>query len=178
MKPILLLDVDGAVCPVSEKPPVHIWPENAWMEAEVSTLDDCRWKMRAAEPVVRFLHRLHFLDVADIRWHTTWQHGVYALEEALGLPAFPVQTALPNGPIRRGPDWKVEAVRLLLKQGNNVIWVDDDAARWLPQTLGLQSYPGRLWTVTPLEREGLGMDHLEQICQIIGIDFKDNEGGL
>lgn len=158
MKPILLLDIDGTINADCN----DMWPE--WVETRAHSLDGLPWKIMAAVPVLNFFKKLHQLDVADIRWHSTWQAASLNVGDALGLPPFGVQDALPNGAIHRGAAWKLEAVEFLWAQGETVIWVDDEANDLLDRS----SEPD--WVVCPRRDTGLDADDLLRIARLLRVE--------
>src|SRR5262245_1742733 len=87
--PVWLLDVDGVINAATRN---GVWPAADVVEVTAPS-GGLAWVIRAAQPVLDFISRIHSEGLAEIRWHTTWQHEVVALAEELGLPRFAVQDA-------------------------------------------------------------------------------------
>lgn len=133
--PVWLLDIDGVVNAISVDPHPAVWPAGCWVRAE-ATCTGVEWPLLAAGPVLNFVRRVHRTGLAEIRWHTTWQHEAAGVSRALDLPEFPVQRAPEFGVVQAvggaepvGPAWwKLPAAeRVVAEEGRALLWTDDDA---------------------------------------------------
>ena len=172
--PVWLLDIDGVInaFPTIRQP--GSWRRNQRMRVKVR-----RFTVEVARPVLDFIHKVHEEGLAEIRWHTTWQHDAPNLGEILGLPNFAVQDSPEfryrrnNTPIWLGADvldwWKLPAAeRVLLDEGRPLLWTDDDAADLSDYTCGqLASYGPPLLIVAPDPVTGMVQADLDNIWNFL-----------
>lgn len=168
-KPVILLDIDGVINATSMKIPTHIYPATSWIRVHVDG-----FQITAARPVVDFLNRINREDLAEIRWHTTWQDRAPDVAEALGLDDFLVQPTdeWPDSSARTAERilagfprwWKYPAAYFLLKEGRKVVWIDDDIWSELPAVYrqGLKKH-GIIRMVSPERIWGLQPGHMREI---------------
>src|SRR5687768_10208625 len=139
--PVMLLDIDGVVNAMSTKPPTHVWKAHHWNQGSQLADDGVEYPMLWAQPVVDWLTVLHEQELAEIRWHSTWQDESLKVGRLMGLPEFKVQecpewlryqfngSALASELIRAcmPPWWKYPAVeRVVTQEKRRLIWIDDD----------------------------------------------------
>lgn len=136
-KPVLLLDIDGVVNALSKQPPVDAWPEDAWLSFGAEYVTGDVFPMRVSKEVVEFINMLHRNDLAEVRWHTTWQHRAKLVGKLAGFDNFDIAEApefadyrtFQQRQIRAGLPtwWKLPAAqRVVRDEKRSVIWVDDD----------------------------------------------------
>jgi hypothetical protein len=156
--PVWLLDIDGVINAATRgKPPTHAWPATDWIDTRAKT-----WRILAARPVLDFIRTVHEKGMAEIRWHTTWQHDAQLLADALDLPTFSVQHAPEFDELRAGW-WKLPAAHRALDEGRGLVWTDDDIAVEVSDVeLASFAMAGAV-VLTPPVRTGLCPRHLEQI---------------
>lgn len=147
-KPVLLLDIDGVINAVSEKPDTAAWPIEDWVTGQVAITiggDEEPLPVLYAQPVIDFINDIHEKDLVEIRWHTTWQHNAQKLADLTGLPEFAVADApeilnhsrwVAGQIMREQPTWwKLPAAeRVILDERRPLIWVDDDISFELGKT--------------------------------------------
>ena len=166
-RPLWLLDVDGVLNAVHDKPDRSVWPADQWMSFDAEdTRDGLSWPMLIARPVVDFLTDIHRRGLAEIRWHTTWQREAWAIADHVGLPRFEVQDA-PEFDSCEGW-WKLPAAhREIYDSGRTVVWTDDDLAFDLsPQERRELGRRGAK-LVIPQQRLGLIKRHLREIGEFL-----------
>lgn len=179
-RPVWLLDVDGVVNAISQKPDGAVWPKKEWVTCTGRT-GNAEWPILAAQPVLDFIAAVHTSGRAEVRWHTTWQHDALALAELLRLPEFGVQDCPEFYPERqlaggaaavavRNCWWKLPAAeRVLGEEGRPVIWTDDDINReigWRGRDRTLRTL-GPILTISPPQHVGLTPRHLRQVDDFI-----------
>lgn len=170
-RPVWLLDVDGVINAVGDRPPTHVW-RGGWMRRRVTN-----FPIMAAKPVLDFINRMHRIGLVEVRWHTTWQECALELGEVLGLPVFPVQDA-PEF-LRRGPRWwKLPAAeRVALVEGRPLVWTDDDLAlrtTYVGRALSQMREEVPVLTVAPDAQTGLTPRHLRKIEAFL----RDRQSGV
>jgi hypothetical protein len=183
--PVWLLDIDGVLNAICDDPDDAVWPLDQWVRAE-ATCAGVQWPLLAALPVLHFVRRIHEAGLAEIRWHTTWQHEATGVARALDLPDFPVepcpeftgQGQRVGGAAPTGPRWwKLAAAERIIDGGRSLLWTDDDADNQLRQhgdsplsPDGEQEDPTRVPTVLiicPRPNEGMTAAHLSQIAEFL-----------
>ena len=164
-RPIWLLDVDGVINVPWTNPPAHVWA-GKWQRREKLY----QFPFLTAQPVLDFITRIHEEGLAEVRWHTTWQHAAHKIEDEFGLPRFEVQPApefhLPEFTIRGGHWFKLPAAERLIEEGHTVVWTDDDLRWQAPRDrdrIAKLRRTGRLLTIAPDDRTGLTPAHLRKI---------------
>lgn len=165
-RPVWLLDVDGVLNVYGAPAPTRVWPGPDWEYRDLLH----QFPFLAARPVLEFVARMHEEGLAEVRWHTTWQHAAHKIEDEFGLPEFAVQDAPEFGDrsyqIRGGKWFKLPAAERLIEEGRTVLWTDDDLAWQHPGTvkrINKLRATGRLLTIAPRYNEGLTPSRLLQI---------------
>ena len=116
--PLLLLDIDGTLCPVGPGPEGalrHLWTGagSVWFRADL--------------PEVLAELAAHY----ELAWATAWQHHAnLLLAPALGLPALPVVPFTDPAPDEvgsryAGRTWKLPSVQRFAA-ARPLAWIDDD----------------------------------------------------
>ncbi len=171
-KPVWLLDFDGVINAITGKPDPSVWPREEWVRG-TAFADGVGWPVLAARPVLAFVHEVHTAELAEIRWHSTWQqHANTVIRPLLGLPEFPVQPSPERtlGPMYQGW-WKLPAAeRVLHEEGRPLVWTDDDLATERarrPRGLGTVAGAASTLLVSPRQNTGLTPKHLRQIREFL-----------
>jgi hypothetical protein len=165
--PIWLLDIDGVINAWDEDVPYFLWPE--WTTVEVPN-GPHHYPIKTAHGVRDFICRVHEEGLAEIRWHTTWQHDANRVGTAVGLPEFPVQPAREHGAwrYRQTQLWKVPTVfQVAAEEGRPVLWTDDDARQMLADHQLLTLIAMGCTVIAPDGRIGLAPQELEAIEQVL-----------
>lgn len=184
--PVWLLDVDGVVNQIGERPNTSIWPRDQWSSGTASC-QGREWPILWAQPVVEFIRMIHESGRAEIRWHTTWQHEAANIEKLTGLPSLAVAHApefdnQPQHAARAILDglprwWKLPAaLRVVRDEQRPLIWADDDINPELGTRYtidNLRQYAPTL-TISPNQYNGLTPKHFRQIAAWIGDTTRDN----
>jgi hypothetical protein len=170
-RPVWLLDIDGVVNAISVDPDPAVWPADCWVRA-AATCTGVEWPLLAAGPVLDFVRAVHRTGLAEIRWHTTWQHEAVGVSRALDLPEFPVQVApefrtvqAVGGATPVGAAWwKLPAAeRVVAEEGRALLWTDDDCEfqldGWTGEEHALRRTPSVL-IVAPRTHVGLAPQDL------------------
>ena len=150
MRPLVLLDVDGVLNAVTNRPDPRVWPD--WQRGRAAA-DGRQWPIVWSPSVVAAVRE--WLAVGDVHWLTTWGHHANdGLRALLDLPELPVAGtwADANAPEPAGspddgavahaavapaaPDeltgrwWKFDVVRGLVRAEPTrpLVWIDDDLA--------------------------------------------------
>ena len=117
-KPLLLLDIDGVLNPLSNNPPPGY--QTYWIDG---------YSVALSERHGRWFRELH--DLFDIVWASTWEHSANeSVGPLLGLPQLGV---VEFGEDRVGDTWKLQAV-VAYAEDRPLVWIDDmlyDDARTL-----------------------------------------------
>lgn len=143
--PIWLLDVDGVLNAVTNKPDRQIWSD--WRQGR-ATADGVSWPICFSPTVARTIRRLHESGRAEVRWLSTW--GRWANGELRGLLELPELTVaaeraavtqqLPDDAVvasaashgdavgGHGAWWKLAAVRAVVaaEPDRTLLWTDDE----------------------------------------------------
>jgi hypothetical protein len=127
--PVWLLDVDGVVNAASEKPNTAAWSAAEWCAGD-AVVRGRTMRILWAQPVVDFIRLVHESARAEVRWHSTWQHDVRALEELVGLPRLTVAVAPEFASRDSTPEWwkLAAAERVVRCERRALVWADDDLA--------------------------------------------------
>ena len=180
--PVWLLDIDGVVNVVAEKPYPSVWPKSAWQRAHAD-VDGIRYPLLVAAPVVDFVSEVHATGSAQVRWHTTWQqHAVHTFGPLFGFPELAVEHApefgappRPRAATGGAPPvsawWKLAAAeRVVAEQQRALLWTDDDLG-YAVQTLGLGAVQecADCLLISPRTDHGLTPEHLERIRAFLGM---------
>lgn len=174
-KPVWLLDIDGVINAVANKPDGSVWPKETWHRKDVAY-----FPMLVAEPVLEFIRDVHRLGLAEIRWHTTWQQqAITQFAPAFDLPDFQLQ----EGYKEVNGVWpKIYAYKDLRLEDRPCIWTDDDLDNlsynddpdnWVRSALprsGSQNFlrRGNSLLIAPRPTLGLTRRHLKEIADFIG----------
>lgn len=172
--PVWLLDIDGVINVVSEDPAESAWPSAHWCRFRAVDGRGREWPMVVAEPVVDFLWQVHDEELAEIRWHTTWQRQASDVGAALGLPDFPIQACpefdrydeqrLGGAPPVGETWWKLPAAeRVLADEGRPLLWTDDDAREELARPGARDRLDGTHLILSPRANVGLTPGNLRII---------------
>lgn len=170
MKPVWLLDIDGVLNAFSRDLATHVWPEDAWIvgEAEGGTN---MWRMAIGRPVRDFILEVHEQGLAEVRWHSTWQHQSQNVAKLMELPMLAVHSApeFRHGhwasSALDGTWWKLAgAERVLAEEQRPLVWTDDDIDYYLEKDkrAHLHSLPQTL-LVSPDHKCGLTQKELDRI---------------
>lgn len=181
MKPVWLLDIDGVINACTKKPDRNVWSADDWQFGKAKG-GDHEWPIWWSRQVVDFIRNVHESDLAEIRWHTTWQKDAAALEALVGLPSFPVADApeyFESGSAeaaaairedRARTWWKLPAAeRVVREERRPLIWTDDDITWSLARydkDAGLRAYAPVL-LISPQETLGLTKKQLRQISDFL-----------
>ena len=191
LPPVWLLDVDGVLNAVAEKPDPSVWPRGEWVRGFARAGRET-WPILASEAVLAFVRDVHERGLAEVRWHTTW--GEWArgeLTDLLGLPDFPVQCSrvaegsaftggggTPARVVSSEPAgfvtgwWKVPAARHVLEvEKRRLVWTDDEIASEFGRVGGHRIPVGRgqrSLLISPREGLGLTRRHLREIGEFVG----------
>lgn len=170
MQPIIVLDVDGALSPVS---PMNEPPDEAdliW--GSVSQYAQARspgsFGLYAARAVLDWLVTIHDKDDADIRWLTSWGTSAQTIVAPdFGLPHWDVIVA---NRYSTQQWWKFTAMQQLLYEnpGRTVVWIDDDIAThhkagYITQLI--DQHP--LTCIVPNRYRGISRDDLRVIEEVL-----------
>jgi len=174
--PVWLLDIDGVInAATNSQQRLHsAWPKESWILTEAEGGDRI-WPIQTATPVVEYIRKIHESGLAEIRWHTTWQHKAHNVSRAVGLPEFPIQEAPEYDPAfwrrMRGTDhwWKLPAARRLVQlEERALIWTDDDIHHEMTQQ---QRHwlrgEGRVLLIAPDPYAGLHQKDLDRIDKFL-----------
>jgi hypothetical protein len=161
-KPTWILDVDGVLNPIGDRLAKYVHKE--WMCHDIVDSKGKSFPVKMALPVIGFVNRVHEDELADIVWHTTWQHDVDLISEAFGLPKFPVFDAPEfeswNDRKARGW-WKTPAVQRHLNSTQAAtLWTDDDLNMGWDK--GMRA-PNGLKVIAPDQWAGLTVKQLREI---------------
>ena len=139
--PMLLLDIDGTLCPLSPGPEVAI--------TQLSTGDGSVW-FRADLPEVLAELAAHY----ELAWATAWhEHANLLLAPALGLPALPVVHFTDPAPDQvgsryAGRTWKLPSIQRFAAD-RPLAWIDDDLYPDAYMWASMRRMPTRLITTEP-----------------------------
>lgn len=178
-KPVLLLDIDGVVNAMSKQLPTQTWHTPLWNKGVLTDLHTGQgYCMKWSTPVIDWLTSIHTQDLAEIRWHSTWQEQAPRFGEMAGLPVFKVQEcpewaefnanggALKAELIRKCqvPWWKYPAAERVASEGHPVVWIDDDITWEIqPKTRAVLAQVHKLCLVSPSEGMGIAPKHMRQV---------------
>lgn len=156
MIPVVLLDVDGVLNAVTRDNP-STFPDETW------SVDICRgFAIRWSTVVRDFILELH--ELAEVRWHTTWQNEAKLISDALGLPMFPVADAPEIFAYKSLGWWKMgAALRVVNEEGRDLIWLDDDLSRRERETFSQNRERGQAFLVRPNTLTGLNQANIDGI---------------
>jgi len=177
MWPVWLLDIDGVVNASARPAPVHVWPEDHWIETSAQGSTRV-WPIVAARPVINFINYVHYFKFAEVVWLTTWQGRANNVSDALGLPHLRI---LENATYRQNQYagqnwWKLTEFATMYLEGRPTIWTDDDISehiRDLVNNIEIKQGASETLLITPSNREGLGPWHLKKIAEFCGFWYEE-----
>jgi hypothetical protein len=158
----ILLDVDGVL-----NAPKAGWsraPSKGWAYAQGRS-----WKMQYEPQVMAKLRALNSNPVVRVLWATTWVGDTDQLEQLFKLPAL-----LSAGATSMSIRDKQDAAREIVRSGEQLIWIDDEA---IP--LG-----GELWTelleakallIRPASSRGLRPEDFDKIDAFVLASSNDRD---
>lgn len=165
-KPVWLLDVDGVINALSARPPVSYWHRGSqWSHERING-----YMILWSHDVVRFIREVHEEGLAEVRWHSTWQHLANEfLSPAMNLPQFEVMDARPIASCRYW--WKIDGATEVLTSGRRILWTDDDLAYSHDEVVAeIALSPGNL-VLSPRSEVGLLPRDLKRIATYLGIQW-------
>lgn len=172
MKAVWLLDIDGVVNALCWHDVVTAWPRDCVKTGSVVTGDET-WPICWATPVVDFIHSVVEENLAEVRWHSTWQHEAANFERLVGLPNLPVHEAPEYGDrsftaraIREQTSlwWKEPGARRVVEvEQRPLVWTDDDIFRYC-QEKSNAIFSDTLM-IFPDSNVGLTPGHLESMAE-------------
>jgi hypothetical protein len=172
--PVWLLDIDGVLNAMSTNLATHVWRQEDWVIGEAQGGNNI-WKIAVRRQVCDFIREVHEKDLAEIRWHSTWQHQAENVAKLLDLPTFPVH---PAPEFRHGhwasssfdgTWWKLAgAERVLLEEDRPLVWTDDDIDYYLEDAklTSLREFSQAL-LVCPDHKCGLVQKELDKIRKFL-----------
>lgn len=178
--PVIMLDIDGVVNALSKKPPVNVWPRPHWIIGEAQCIE-AMYPMMVSRAVVDFFNHLHREGLAEVRWHTTWQHYARNVAKLAGFDDFEVVNApeyrdygnFQKQMIVDGQPtwWKLPAAqRVVQEEKRDLIWIDDDLpyeytrkVQFDPNLGGEQA----VLLLAPYSMSGLTLKDLRQIQMFV-----------
>lgn len=159
--PVWLLDIDGVI---NADENADAWHSADWIDRRVR-FGHGRVRVFAARPVLDFIRHVHANGLADIRYHTTWQHDAHHLGAVFGLPRLPVQDAAEYAHGGRLTTWwKLPVVWRLIAAGHRVVWTDDDIEASLMDAQKLRLEDAGALIVSPDPTTGLRQTDLDKIA--------------
>lgn len=170
--PVWLLDIDGVLNAVGGLSVYRTkWPKAKWYESTMTIDLEPPWEfgngdavlLKVAGPVRDFIVEMHERDLAEIRWHTTWQSRAQRLANWLDLPTFPIHKAPEYLDGDRSGWWKLPAAkRVVDDEGRALLWTDDHIRYEVRPDHRLIEDPRNL-VIWPDDRFGLSPDELTRI---------------
>lgn len=181
LPPLWLLDVDGVLNAVTEKPDPNVWKD--WRQGR-ATADGVSWPICFSPTVTRTVRRLHEAGLAEVRWLSTWgRHANAELRALLDLPELavvaerPTAAALPDGAVADGaishgdtvdddgPWWKLAAVRAAVtaEPDRALVWTDDELHYEIEACWWVTANVRRHLVLAPPAQVGLTPRQLRQI---------------
>lgn len=163
---ILLLDVDGVLN--ADRP---CWPDPD-MRATVHAFGH-DWLFRWSPTLIGELINLHYMELIEIRWCTTWCPQADKLQDLWRTPAFATcWTDESYGADAKAR--KLAAARAVLASGRRLIWADDDAIprSKVRRSLGMT---GDALYLTPNSWTGLSPAHVAQITKFALAPYRATE---
>jgi hypothetical protein len=160
--PIIALDVDGVLSPVTlrstaPEAPHLVWPLEEFVQAKSAG----SFGIFAARPVLDFFKGIHNKR-AIVKWHTSWRENAQAnLAPDFDLPAWDLFSGRSAWLNSQGW-WKFDDVLTAVNNGERVIWIDDDIADSEEITDSFRQN-SNVHMISPGCRSGLTPTHLEEI---------------
>jgi hypothetical protein len=157
-KPLLLLDIDGTLCPDGPGPDRAM----TWLPGGAG--DKC---FRSDLPAVLGKLGARY----ELAWATAWEnHANLILAPVLGLPSLPVvrfadPAAGEVGDGWAGRTWKLPSVRRFAGE-RSLAWIDDDLHPDAFAWAALRRIPTRL--IATDQRVGLTDDHIRSLLAFAG----------
>jgi hypothetical protein len=153
-RPIWLLDFDGVINAIADKPDRTVWPD--WIRTDVR---DHRIAHRVwySPTVIALVNEMHEAGV-EIRWLSTW-HAETEGFAALGLPELPGQ-----GPVDDGPGWwKLPSAIAAAGESRPLLWTDDELNFKKAVREWVDSRTGPTHLIAPGEMVGLAPRRVREI---------------
>lgn len=146
-RPLLLLDVDGVLNPLANRPPPGFRLQRIDGYEVALSAQHQRWLSELAQSF-------------DLAWATTWEQSANeSIGPLLGLPEIPVVRFVGE---RAGDTWKLETVRRFVGD-RPLVWIDDelflDAYEWA------RTRDAPTLLIRPSSSVGMTSAHFDQICQ-------------
>jgi len=183
---IWLLDVDGVLNAVTDRPDRRVWQD--WRQGR-ATADGVSWPICFSPTVARTIRRLHTTGLAEVRWLSTWGwHANGELRALLDLPELsvaaerpPVTAALPDDAVTagavshgdaiddHGPWWKLAGVRAVAEAEPDrvLVWTDDELRYQLEAAWWVTANVRRHLLLSPPPQVGLTpqlLRRIEEFC--------------
>lgn len=182
--PVLLLDVDGVIN--AHGPYADIYKKG---KRRYNPHWDCRmseglartgsrdWTIWWAQPMADRLLALHRDGAVEIRWCSTWNSDVTAIENLLGWPVLTVAFATAGVHHRDIPRLKRQAAQRVLEvEQRRLVWADDSEVPFSWElSHAAMTEDGRALLIRPRETRGLMPEHLDQIEQFCGLSTDGQE---
>ncbi len=165
MTALWLLDVDGVLNAVTDRPSRSVWPDWTRITAQAQGVD---WPIWFSPSVVRFICQAQDSGLAEVRWLTTWESEANGqLGQRLGLPSCTVAgfaDPCSCGDEGCGEWWKWCAAKAAVaaEPGRPIVWTDDDlryevaAKRWAEAHGVLALAPDPRTGLTPSDLKTVG----------------------
>ena len=148
-KPLLLLDVDGVLCPIGPGPGESM---RALVVGEFPVTFSEQLPSRLSDLSTRF----------TLVWATSWEHDANQwLAPVLGLPELPL-ISFAGRPGRAGRTWKLAAVRRFVGD-QPMAWADDELGRDAHAWARRRAAPTLLLDINPAR--GLAVAHVEVLVE-------------
>lgn len=155
--PRLLLDVDGVLNPVCERPP-DTWPDYGVREVD-------GWHVTCSAAMAARLSAI--AGRTEAVWLTTWGDRAVPLGRGIGLA---IDAVAPRGPESPLGWWKLDAAQAMWAgDARPFVWIDDDvpfdaaARRWTEPL----AEAGQCLVVAPDTQVGLTPAHLDEVEEFL-----------
>ncbi|MDN4478639.1 hypothetical protein QQX10_10605 [Demequina sp. SYSU T00039] len=170
---LVLVDVDGVIRALGDTvADLEHWPAESWQRNRVAI----RWAgftvtVTHSTAVIDRLRRIEAMPHTAMTWCTSWRNDAAAsLAPVIGLGEdWPIVGHDLPEELQWTGWWKAARVYEATRTHKRVVWVDDDAARWVEKMraaeLGewLNWLDERVLIISPDRRRGLTSEHLDAI---------------